>query len=230
MSIKFHFFGKDCVIDRALAERSGLELGLVRKNITASNILLLNQVHGSEVAVIDLAAKIYGNQDLPKADAIVTNLPNIVIGLFTADCAPILFFDEEKNIVAAAHAGWRGAKLGVIKSVVDAMQKLGAKNISAKIGPMIQQDSYEISQEFLDEFLSEDASNESFFANGAHADKYLFNLPKYIEKKLRESGVKKIENLEVDTYKNEKDFFSFRRSAHRGEKDCGRNLSVIAIN
>jgi YfiH family protein len=230
MSIKFHFFGKDCIIDRALADRSGLELALVKKNIEATNTLLLNQVHGTEVVVIDSTEKIYGNQDLPKADAIVTNLPNIVLGLFTADCAPILFFDEEKNIIGAAHAGWRGAKLGVIQSVISAMHKLGAKNISAKIGPMIQQDSYEISQEFLDEFLSEDASNKSFFANGVQADKYLFNLPSYIEKKLRESGIKKIENLEIDTYKNEKDFFSFRRSTHRSEKDCGRNVSVIAIN
>ena len=230
MSIKFNFFGKNCLIDRALADRSALELALVKNNIRATNILLLNQVHGTEVVVIDATEKIYGNQGLPKADAIVTNLPNVAIGLFTADCAPILFFDEEKNIVAAAHAGWRGARLGVVKSVIDAMQRLGAKNISAKIGPMIQQKSYEISQEFLDEFLSEDLGNKSFFVSGAKEDKYLFDLPAYIEKKLQESGIKKIENLGIDTYENEEDFFSFRRSTHRNEKDCGRNVSVIALS
>ncbi|MBP7710079.1 MAG: peptidoglycan editing factor PgeF [Rickettsiales bacterium] len=229
MSIKFHFFGKDCLIDRALANRADLELGLVKKNISAAYILMLNQVHGKEVVVIDSAEKIYGTQGLPKADAIVTNLTNVVLGLFTADCAPILFFDEEKKIIAAAHAGWRGARLGVVESTIAAMRKLGATNIKAKIGPMIAQKSYEVSQDFFDDFLSEDLANKSFFLNGAKPDKHLFNLPSYIAKKLRSSGVEKIEISEIDTYESEEEFFSFRRSGHRGESDCGRNVSIIAL-
>ena len=94
---------------------------------------------------------------------------------------------------------------------------------------MIQQKSYQISQEFLDDFLSEDAANKEFFVNGVSPDKYQFDLPAYVEKKLRESEVLEIKNLGIDTYENEKDFFSFRRSTHLGEKDCGRNVSVIAI-
>ena len=228
MTIKFHFFGKDCVIDRALSDRANLERALVEKNFGNSETLFVNQVHGKEVVVIDSEAKIHGKQNLPKADAIVTNLKNLLIGVFTADCAPMLLFDEKQKVIAAAHAGWGGAKLGVIESTIAAMKKLGAKTIQAKIGPMIQQKSYEVSTDFFDDFLSEDKGNGKFFINGAKLGKYLFDLPSYIEKKLRAEGVAKIENLKIDTYENERDFFSFRRSRQREEKDCGRNVSVIA--
>jgi len=228
MSIKYNFFGKDCIIDRSLANRAGLTLALIEKNFL-TKVLFVNQIHGSEVVVVDAVEKIHGDQDLPKADAIVTNLPNILIGVITADCAPILFCDEEENIIAAAHAGWRGAKMGVIAATVAEMKKLGAKNIKAIIGPMIQQRSYQVSQEFLDDFLAEDEGNKKFFVNGVSVDKYQFDLPGYVVKKLCEAGIEKIENLGVDTYENEEEFFSFRRSAHRFEKDCGRNVSVIGI-
>ena len=228
MSIKYNFFGKDCIIDRPLANRAGLTLALIEKNFS-TKVLFVNQIHGSEVVVVDAVEKIHGDQDLPKADAIVTNLPNISIGVITADCAPILFCDEEENIIAAAHAGWRGAKMGVIAATVAEMKKLGAKNIKAIIGPMIQQRSYQVSQEFLDDFLLEDKGNKKFFVNGVSVDKYKFDLPGYVVKKLRESGIEKIKNEGVDTYENEEEFFSFRRSAHRVEKDCGRNVSVIEI-
>lgn len=230
MTIKFHFFGKDCVIDRELKNRASLESALKEKNIFSHKNLFVNQVHGADVVVIDSENKIHGDQGLPKADALVTNLKNIALGIVTADCAPVLFFDEEKKIIAAAHAGWRGARLGVIKSTVAAMKKLGAEKISAVVGPMIQQNSYEVSQEFLDDFLLENPANKIFFKNGVKPDKYLFDLPSYVEEKLRTEGILKIENQRLNTYENEKDFFSFRRSTHRGEKDCGRNVAVVAIN
>ncbi len=230
MSVKHHFFGKDCVIDRGLSNREGLTRALKENGFASRETLFVNQIHGAEVVVVDALEKIYGEQNLPKADALVTNLPNVVIGIITADCGPILFFDAEEKIIGAAHAGWRGAKSGVILSTGSAMKKLGAKNISAIIGPMIQQKSYEVSQEFFDDFLDEDLANKSFFVSGANAGKYYFDLPSYVEKKLHEAGVQKIENQRVDTYENEREFFSFRRSTHLGEKDCGRNVSVIGIS
>jgi hypothetical protein len=229
MSTKYHFFGKDCIIDRGLSNRLDLERALRTEKFSSQKVLFVNQIHGKEVVVVDGLEKIHGDQDLPKADALVTNLPNVVIGIITADCAPILFYDEEKSVIAAAHAGWRGAKMGVIASTVAEMKKLGAENIAAIIGPMIQQKSYEVSQDFLDDFVSDDLSNRSFFVNGAKPEKYLFDLPSYVEKKLREAGIKKIKNSRTDTYENEKKFFSFRRSTHAGEKDCGRNVSVIVM-
>lgn len=230
MTVKFHFFGKDCLIDRALSERKNLLQNLDSQGLKSDHVLLLNQIHGKEVVVIDDVRKIYGEQDLPKADAIVTNLRNIVIGVVTADCAPILLFDEEKNIIAAAHAGWRGAKLGVISSIVVAMKNLGAENIKAMIGPMIQQNSYEISQEFFDDFLNENSANRIFFKNASQVGKYWFDLPGYVEEKLKNAGVFEIENLRIDTLENEEKFFSFRRSSKLGEKDCGRNVSLIVVN
>lgn len=229
MSIKYHFFGKDCIIDRALENRADLERALKEKNIESKANLFANQIHGSEVVVIDSEEKIHGDQGLPKADALVTNLKNIVIGVITADCSPILFFDEEKNIVGATHAGWRGAKLGVIEATISEMKKLGAEKISAIIGPMIHQDSYEVSEEFLEDFQAENPQNRKFFKEGANPGKYLFNLPAYVEEKLKSEGIE-VSSSKADTYKNEKEFFSFRRSTHRGEKDCGRNVSVIVIN
>ena len=148
MAIKYHFFGKDCIIDRALTNREDLTQKLDIQGLKANHMLFVNQIHGAEAVIVDSKEKIYGTQNLPKADAIVTNLPNVAIGIITADCSPILLRDEEKNIIAAVHAGWRGAKLGVIKSTIAAMQSLGAQNIKAVIGPMIAQQSYEISQEF----------------------------------------------------------------------------------
>ncbi len=230
MKAKFHFFGKDCLIDRALQNRAEIEASLQKQNIFATNILMTNQVHGTEVVTIDTQEKIYTKQNLPKADALVTNLPNIALGLFTADCSPILFFDEENKIIGAAHAGWRGAKSGIIANTVLAMKKLGAKNIQAKIGPMIQQESYEVSLEFLDDFLIETPENKKFFLDCKNPQKYLFDLSKYIESKLQIAGISKIDNCHIDTYKNAKEFFSFRRSTHLKEVDCGRNISVIAIN
>jgi YfiH family protein len=228
--VKHYFFGKDCIIDRELSKREELNCSLTKQGFRHSNMLFVNQIHGAEIVVVDAKEKIHGDQNLPKADGLVTNLPNIAIGIITADCAPILLFDEEKNVIAAIHAGWRGAKLGVISAAVEKMKKLGAQKISAIIGPMIQQKSYEVSQEFFDDFTSENQANKKFFIDGLKADKHLFDLPSYVEEKLCEAGISEIKNERIDTYENEQNLFSFRRSTHRGEKDCGRNVSVIMID
>jgi len=229
MKIKYHFFGKDCVIDRTLANRSELEKSMLKQGFSNQKVLFVNQIHSAEVCVIDAPQKIHGDQNLPKADALVSNLSNVVLGVVTADCAPILLFDEAEKIIAATHAGWRGAKLGVVASTVLQMKNLGAKNISAIIGPTIQQNSYEVSPDFFDDFMNEDSDNKKFFINGTNPNKYLFDLPAYVEKKLHQAGIKKIENQKIDTYKNEKSFFSFRRSTHQNQQDCGRNIAVITI-
>jgi YfiH family protein len=178
---------------------------------------------------MDDEKKIYGDQGLPNIDAIVTNLKNVAIAIVTADCSPILFYDEKYNIIGAAHAGWKGAKSGVIKNTVEAMRNLGAKNIKVKIGPMIQQESYQVSQEFYDEFVNEDSDNKRFFIDGKEEGKYMFDLASYVEKKIKEEGIKEIDNPRTDTYKDEEKFFSFRRSIHKGESDCGRNISLVMI-
>jgi len=228
--INFHFFGRECYIDKELKERQNLQENLTKLNFNFSDILLLNQVHGNDVVVIADQKQIYGIQDLPKADGIVTNLSNLAIGIVTADCAPILLYDNEQQIIGACHAGWRGAKSGIIESTIKAMKKLGANDIKASIGPTIQQYSYQISQEFYDDFISLDASSSRFFKADKVANKWLFNLPTFIENKLSQCGVLDIDNLEIDTYTNVKNYFSYRRASHFAQDLDGRNVSIICIN
>ena len=230
MTIKHNFFGKDCIIDRALLEREDARKALENKGLNHKSLLFVNQIHCDRIIVIDQEDKLYGVGNLPKADGIVTNLPNVALAVFTADCAPVILFDEENSIIAVAHAGWRGAALGILSNVIDEMKKLGATKIKAIIGPMIAQKSYEVSQEFLTEFLNEDKNNKRFFINSKKPEHYMFDLPSYVEKKLKDKNILNVQNLNVDTYENEKDFFSYRRSTHRNEKDCGRNISAIVIN
>ena len=221
MPIKKYFLGKECIIDRALQNRDNVIATL------GQDVEFVNQVHGNKVVVLDKNVKLLSQDSLPKADAIVTNEAHVAIGIITADCSPILLFDEDAGVIAAAHAGWRGAKLGIIESTVSAMKNLGAHTIEAEIGPMIQQESYEVSQEFLNDFIAENEENKFFFKQGIAPDKYLFDLPTYVETKLRAVGIDSIKNDKIDTYKNEENWFSFRRATHQKQSDCGRNVSVI---
>ena len=228
--IKTNFFGKECIVDRGLKNLDNLAYNLKVQRFNFQNILMLNQVHGKEVIVIDNKNKIYSDLERPKADGIVSNLKEVVLGIITADCSPILFFDDEEKIIGACHAGWRGAKLGVIEQTIKEMRLLGAKNISAKIGPMIQQQSYEISLEFYNDFIEENIDNKKYFMTIGNSSKMLFNLCKYVEDKLVRNEILSIENSAIDTYSNEQNYFSYRRSNHHNQADCGRNISVIAIN
>ncbi len=228
--IKTFFFGKNCIIDRSLNNINNLVDNLKNQQFIFQNILLLNQIHGKEVVVVDNKNKIYGDINLPKADGIVCNLKEVVLGIVTADCSPILFYDEKQKIIGACHAGWRGAKAGIITQTIKEMQNLGAKNIVAKIGPMIQQKSYEISPEFYDDFINENIDNKRFFLPIANSSKMLFDLCSYVKNNLHDQKISAIENCAIDTYEDEENYFSFRRSTHQNQADCGRNISVIAIN
>ncbi len=242
MTIKHYFFNKNCVIDRGLSDHSGIELALANEGVNFSHINFVNQIHSAEVLVIDDAKKIHGKQNLPKADAIVTNLPSLVIAIVTADCSPILLYENNAKIIAAVHSGWRGARSDIILNAIIAMEKLGAdrSSIVANIGPMIHQKSYEVGQEFYDEFLAAEKSNAQFFQQTQAVEglvrKYLFNLPSYVEQKLQQAGVKNIQNCNIDTYENH-DYASYRRATHQGNitqqgsmGPYGRNISAIVIN
>lgn len=226
MAVKYHFFGKELEIDKTLLDRSNLDQNLQQQDFNNNKTLLLNQIHSNEVFIVDNPDKIYGNQNLPQADAIITNQRNINIGVITADCAPILLFCQESKIIGAAHAGWQGAKSGIISNSIKAMQELGAKNIKAIIGPMIQQQSYEISPDFYEDFLKESANNQQFFIAGTRPQKYLFDLNGYVEDKLKTEFVE-VENLKIDTYSNPSKYFSYRLATHKSQKNYGRNLSII---
>lgn len=165
-----------------------------------------------------------------EADAMVTDQPNLALGILTADCQPVLFADPLAGVIGAAHAGWKGAKGGILEATLDAMENLGAKraNINAVIGPCISQAAYEIGPEFFETFTDDDPETRRFFANG-QGQKMLFDLPGYGLWRLREAGVGQAEWCGHCTYSAPEKFFSYRRTTHLGEADYGRLISVIML-
>lgn len=185
------------------------------------------QVHSAEVAH---AASPWPGAP-PEADGSVTTTPGLVLGALAADCAPVLLADPEARVVAAVHAGWRGALAGVVGEAVARMVERGADpaRMTAAIGPCIGPASYEVGLEFLAAFTGADAANARFFAPGAGPRKRFFNLPAYVLARLAEAGVARAEWIGRDTYAEPDLFFSNRRAVHRGELDYGRLLSAIVL-
>ena len=167
----------------------------------------------------------------PVADAIATTMPGLMVAVNTADCGPILFADATARVVAAAHAGWRGAIGGVLEATVAAMETLGARRnkIIAAVGPCISRAAYEVGPEFRQRFLEEDAANARFFADAPRADHAKFDLPGYIAHRLRAAGIGTVHVLGRCTHGEEDLFFSYRRACQRGEDDYGRQLSGIVL-
>ncbi len=168
----------------------------------------------------------------PKADAMVTTMPGVALGVLTADCAPVLFAASDGRVIGAAHAGWKGAIAGVLEATIAAMGILGAPpdTIHAALGPTINQASYEVGPEFRDTFLTKDASSSEFFEPSTREDHWLFDLPAYVRSRLAHAGVASVSDRSVCTYADEGRFFSFRRTTHRSEPDYGRQISAISIN
>lgn len=184
------------------------------------------QVHGADC----LVAGDWGDDARPPADAMVTDRPGVLLGILTADCAPVLLADTEAGVVGAAHAGWKGAVAGVTDSTIAAMEALGARRgrIVAAVGPCIARPSYEVDQGFHDKLLGLDPANTRFFAPG-RAGHHQFDLELYVAARLESAGIGEVERLGLDTYADEARFFSFRRATHRQEPDYGRQISLIGL-
>jgi polyphenol oxidase len=188
---------------------------------------ILNQIHSANVIEI---TNINQEVEAIEADALVTRLSGVVLGVVTADCVPILLCDPQAKIIATIHAGWRGAVKGVIQNTVQTMKELGGNvdSIYAVIGPAIQQNSYEVDQEFYNNFMAQSSVNAQYFMSGEATGKYMFNLPAYCHQQLSSLGISKLDNLELNTYTNPDLFFSCRRSTHEGNK-FGCQLSAIML-
>jgi len=187
-----------------------------------------HQVHSTEAIVV---YAVWEPGRGPKADAVVTRRPGIVIGVGAADCGPVLFAEPEARIVAAAHAGWKGAFTGILESTIVTMERLGAarKKIVAVLGPTISKDAYEVGPEFAARFLEAGAANARFFRASAREGHHMFDLPAYIVARLQAAGIGAAGNVALCTYGDERRFFSYRRATHRGEPDYGRLLSAITL-
>ena len=214
---------------------SGDELALIAENrrravqavLPGAALATVFQVHGAEAVKVETP---WPHEDRPRADAMATDRPGLLLGILTADCAPVLFADSEAGVVGAAHAGWRGAISGVTDSAIAAMERLGARRsrIAAAIGPCIARQSYEVDAAFRQNFLDEDEANARFFADG-EAGRPHFDLPGYVRHRLLAAGIGEVETIAIDTYADEERFFSYRRSTHRGEPDYGRQISLIGV-
>jgi YfiH family protein len=196
--------------------------------ISSGKLVTLYQVHSAKAVI---AEETWAEGKSPEGDALVTDKPGLAIAILTADCTPVLFADRQKKIVGAAHAGWKGALSGVLESTIDQMVACGSKHedITAAIGPCIGAKSYEVSDAFKNPFLVQDAANAQFFVPAQKPGHLIFNLPGYVAARLTKAGITEIHDTRRDTLTDENTYFSYRRTTLRGEKDYGRQASVIAI-
>tara|TARA_B100000902_G_scaffold362113_1_gene380150 strand:+ start:849 stop:1610 length:762 start_codon:yes stop_codon:yes gene_type:complete len=194
----------------------------------SKSIFLLHQIHSNKFVFINKNFK-----DLKKkfkADAIITNQKKIPIAVLTADCAPVLIYDKKENMIAAIHAGWKGAFKGIIKNVISFMIKKGCqkKNIIAAIGPCIGPSSYNVKENFKENFIKKDKKNKIFFKN--KKDAIYFDLPNYIKSQFKFNNITNIDMKNTDTFIKRNNYFSARRSKRLKHDDYGRNISIIMIN
>ena len=205
-------------------------LKIVRKKISnkSEEIFLVKQIHGNKFLFLRKNLNIKNRS--VSADAIIPEKKNLPIAVLTADCVPILIFDKKKKMIAAIHAGWRGAYKGIIQKVIKFMFNQGCdqKNMIVAIGPCISMSNYEVKKQFKDKFIKKDEKNIQFFKN--NKNKIYFDLQKYVKKQVKLNKIKNIDLINVDTFNIKNNFFSARRSLKLNHNDYGRNISTIMIN
>ena len=195
--------------------------------LPGAQLASLHQIHSPDVVIVTEAVP---HAERPRADALVTDRPGLLLGVVTADCAPVLLADAEAGVVGAAHAGRRGATAGVTDQAIAAMISLGARidRISAAVGPCIGRASYEVDHEFAERLIADEPGNDRFFAEGPNGKPH-FDLEAYVVARLSAAGVGRIDTAGLDTYLFEDRFYSYRRATHRGEPTYGRQLSLIGL-
>jgi hypothetical protein len=206
---------ENVLINRALA------MGAL--GVPAESLLTMRQVHGTTAIFVTQPW-----EESPRADAMLTKRRDVTLAIQTADCVPVLFMDTENEIIGVIHAGWKGALAGIIESTMDVLLEIGGDPLTtlAVIGPCITQKYYEMGPEVEEAFLKKHPENKHFFKKNAGS--LFFDLPGYVRHMLEKTCVKEVEVLPYDTYSQESQFFSCRRSTHRKE-NFGGQLSVISF-
>ena len=204
-------------------------LALAALGLDPKSLATARQVHGAEVVV---AREPRPGRPERAADALVTDRPGVSLGVLSADCAPVLFADPAAGVIGAAHAGWRGARSGVLEATIAAMVRLGAQaeRVTACVGPCIAQASYEVGPEMQAQFLRQEPASERHFQPVPDSDRLLFDLEGYALARLARAGVVAREGLGEDTRTQPERFFSSRRSRLAGEERFGLLISVIALS
>ena len=207
--------------------KKNLEIVKKKFSKSAKNIFLLHQIHSNKFIYVD---EKYKFKKKPKVDAIITNQRYLPIAVLTADCVPILICDNKEKMIAAIHAGWKGAYMGIIDKVIQFMIKKGCKlkNITATIGPSISVKNYEVKDDFKKKIIKRDKKNLKYFK--VNKNKLYFNLAKYVYSLLLSNKIKNIETIKIDTFNAKNKFFSARRALKLNHNDYGRNISIIMFN
>jgi len=213
--------------DKRINIYENLKIVKSKINKNCKNIILLNQIHSNKFIFIN---KNYKKRRKFKADAIITNQKKLPIGILTADCVPILICDKKKNIIAAIHAGWKGAYKNILIRVVKFMLKKEChiKDIHVAIGPCISQKNYNVKEDFFKKFIKKDKKNSKFFKKRKNL--LYFDLPGYIKSQLKIMKISNIDHINIDTFEYKNNYFSARRSIRLKHDDYGRNISIIMIN
>ncbi len=195
-------------------------------NIDKKKLILINQTHSSKVIRIN---KNNLNKNI-EADGIITSLNNVVLGVLTADCAPIFIYDNKNKFVCNLHSGWKGSLNNISQKAIQLFDKYKIKrqNLTAIIGPCLCANNYEVDKKFQRKFINKDIRYTKFFRNKNKVKSY-FNLRALINFQLSELGLKKIYNINRDTYSNENLFFSHRRTTHKQRKTTGRLINLISL-
>ena len=214
--------------DKRNIVKKNLDIVKNKINKKSQNIFLVHQIHSNKFVFIEKNFKF--SQKKIEADAIITDQAKIPIAVLTADCAPILLYESKKGMIAAIHAGWKGALKDIINKVINFMIKKGCKatNIIAAVGPCIRQGSYDVKEDFEKKFIKKDKMNKKFFKR--KNKKIYFDLPNFVKYQLKLNKIKKIDVINIDTFKRKNNFFSARRSLSLNADDYGRNISIIMIN
>jgi polyphenol oxidase len=217
--------GSNDVQDKVLENRRRMAAKL---DVAPEKLLTLHQIHSPDVVV---ATDPWPATVRPKGDAMVTKVPGIALGVTAADCGPVLFVDPKARVIGAAHAGWKGALVGVLEATIAAMEGEGASrgDIVVGLGPMLHQRNYEVGMEFVARFEEADADNARFFASASRHGHAMFDLPGYIHARLAAAGVLMVDDIDLCTYADEDSFYSYRRATHRKEADYGRHVHAIVL-
>ena len=203
------------------------EISLKYLKLNKKKLILLNQTHSTKVIRID-----QNNQNNKlTGDGLITSLNHVVLGILTADCAPIFIYDDKKKFICCLHSGWKGTLKNIAKNAIKHFDKLKIERQSliAIIGPCLGVRNYEVDKTFEVRFLKQNRKYANFFKNKNKSKSY-FDLRGLINYQLSILGIKRIYNIKRDTYSNDSLFFSHRRSSHQSQKSTGRLINLISFS
>lgn len=212
-----------------LEENIKKNLNIVKEYFNSPyDILKLKQIHSNKVCIFNNLNTLQSIDEI-EADAVITKIKNLVIVISTADCVPILLSDEKNKIIAAIHAGWKGAITGIIENTIFEMLKIGSsiKEIKVLIGPHLRVKNFEVKNDFIKNLENNNINGLKFILE--KNNKYYFNITEFVKNILKDQGINYIYDVDLDTYTNSELFFSYRRSCHQKKDKYGCQFSAIML-